>query len=270
MAAIFLCSLWVLPPLVFVLSIALLLLISAWEWADLAYLQRPLQRVGYVVITGLLLLIAAIIADVALRLTHLTMNVEMVCYLLSIAVGWWALAFLWLQSYPSSAVLWGSRWMLALMGWLVLIPSWLALVYLRSLDNGSGLILLVVMTVVIADVGAYFFGKLLGKHPLASVVSPGKSWEGLWGGLVACAVFAVLTAWAVEFSQWRQLLIIVVIVALASIIGDLVESMVKRHRGIKDSGSILPGHGGILDRIDGLTAALPVFALAVILADWKS
>lgn len=265
-AAIFLCSLLILPKFIFFLLISLLLLASAWEWANLAYLYRPMQRFAYVFITGLLLSIVTVVADIS---PHLTINVEVIRYLLLISVSWWVLALLWVQSYPSSAVLWGNRWVLALMGWLVLIPIWVALVYLHSHANGKLLILLVVTTVVTADVGAYFFGKILGKHQLASTVSPGKSWEGFWGGLIACMFLAVLVAWAVDFPQWIQLLVVIILVALASIIGDLVESMVKRHRGVKDSGNILPGHGGILDRIDGLTAAVPVFALAIIFSDWK-
>ena len=144
-----------------------------------------------------------------------------------------------------------------------------ALLYLHSLVNGNWLILLVVITVATADTGAYFFGKIFGKHPLAATISPGKSWEGFWGGLFACTLLALLVAWVVDFSQWMQLLAIISFVALASVIGDLVESMVKRHRGVKDSGSILPGHGGVLDRIDGLTAAVPVFALAVMSSNWN-
>jgi phosphatidate cytidylyltransferase len=140
---------------------------------------------------------------------------------------------------------------------------------LHSYANGNLLILLVVMTVATADIGAYFFGKIFGKHQLVSAVSPGKSWEGFWGGLITCMLLAALVAWAANFRHWIQFLVIIVLVALASVIGDLVESMVKRHRGVKDSGAILPGHGGILDRIDGLTAAAPVFALAIIFSDWK-
>lgn len=239
---------------------------GAWEWANLLHLRQPMQRLIYVLITGLLLFVIAVFADIS---PQLTMNIEVICYLLSISVSWWALALLWVQGYPSSAVLWGNRYVLGLMGWLVLIPSWVALAYLHSLANGAWLILLVVMTVATADIGAYFSGKMLGKHQLAAAVSPGKSWEGFLGGLIACVLLALLVAWAVDFSQWRQLLVIIVLSALASVVGDLVESMVKRHRGIKDSGNILPGHGGVLDRIDSLTAAVPVFTLTIIFSDWK-
>ena len=167
-----------------------------------------------------------------------------------------------------SAVLWSRRWVLALVGWLILIPAWAALLYLHGLKHGNWLIVLVVAIVITADVGAYFSGKVLGKNKLAPIISPGKSWEGFCGGLIATAFLALSVAWMLDFSQWIQLVTVIVLVALASIVGDLVESMAKRNRGIKDSGSMLPGHGGFLDRLDSLTAAVPVFALIIISSDW--
>ena len=192
----------------------------------------------------------------------------MIRYLLVISVSWWGLSLLWLQSYPASSVLWGKRWVLALAGWLILIPAWAAMLYLHGLNNGNWLILLVVSIVITADIGAYFSGRILGKNKLAPIISPGKAWEGFYGGLIATTLLALSIAWILNFSQWIQLVIVILLVALASIVGDLVESMAKRNRGIKDSGSILPGHGGFLDRLDSLTAAVPVFALAIISSDW--
>ena len=114
-----------------------------------------------------------------------------------------------------------------------------------------------------ADIGAYFVGRALGRRKLAPNVSPGKSWEGVYGGM------AVTAALALVFALWQQLslsagLALVALtlgVTLVSVLGDLLESMLKRHRGLKDSSALLPGHGGVLDRIDSLTAAVPVFAL---------
>ena len=264
LATVFFCSLLFKP--LFVSLISLILLVGAWEWAGLADLRQPAHRLLYVCITALLLLLVSFIANIS---PQLTMDVEVIRYLLLISVSWWALSLLWIQGYPSSAVLWGNRWVLALMGWVVLIPGWVALVYLQGHPKGNGLILLVVAIVITADVGAYFLGKMLGRRKLAPIISPGKSWEGFWGGLIACMLLGLLVAWAVDFSQWISLLAVIILVALASIVGDLVESMVKRHRGVKDSGNILPGHGGVLDRIDSLMAAVPVFTLVIITADWK-
>lgn len=262
---IFLCTLFAAPGFVFVILITILLLISAWEWANIAYWHRPMQRFIYVLATGLLLSVVVVIADISPKLT---MNTEIIRYLLIISVSWWGLSLLWLQSYPASAVLWSRRWVLALVGWLILIPAWAALLYLHGLKHGNWLIVLVVAIVITADVGAYFSGKVLGKNKLAPIISPGKSWEGFCGGLIATAFLALSVAWMLDFSQWIQLVTVIVLVALASIVGDLVESMAKRNRGIKDSGSMLPGHGGFLDRLDSLTAAVPVFALAIISSDW--
>ena len=104
---------------------------------------------------------------------------------------------------------------------------------------------------------------------LAVEVSPGKSWEGFWGGVVVCALLALVVFFSVPNKlSLPAMLGVVLCSSLASVLGDLVESMVKRHRGVKDSGKILPGHGGLLDRIDGHTAAAPVFALGMILAGW--
>jgi phosphatidate cytidylyltransferase len=159
----------------------------------------------------------------------------------------------------------------------VLVPAWVGLNYLRSgelrfglTDNNLLLILYVFVLVWVADVGAYFSGRKFGKAKLAPRVSPGKSWAGVWGGLAAVAVFA----WAVsqtlgaEAGQSVALIIISVVTAAVSVLGDLFESMLKRFRGIKDSSRLLPGHGGIMDRIDSLTAAIPIFTLLVIQLGW--
>ena len=160
--------------------------------------------------------------------------------------------------------------MLGLMGALVLLPPWLSVVYLLSYDIGRLLLLGMVVVVAFADIGAYFAGKRFGRRKLAPAVSPGKSWEGFWGGFLLCQLTAVAASLLLPIPQLSLvgLMAIVACSSLASVLGDLVESMVKRHRGVKDSGVLLPGHGGFLDRIDGITAAAPVFALGLILAGW--
>jgi len=131
--------------------------------------------------------------------------------------------------------------------------------------------LAMVVLVAIADIGAYFSGRRFGRTKLAPRVSPGKSWEGVVGGLCACTVLAVSAHVLLRLEQpsLQAMIAIALAGAAASVVGDLLESMVKRQRGVKDSGTLLPGHGGVLDRIDGITAAGPVVALGLILAGWS-
>ncbi len=129
-----------------------------------------------------------------------------------------------------------------------------------------------VLITATADIGAYFTGRRFGKHKLAVSVSPSKTWEGFWGGLAACALLALIL-WSLLPSHAAHIglaavVLVTVMTALASVIGDLTVSMVKRESGVKDSGSLLPGHGGVLDRLDSLCGAAPVFALGLVLVDW--
>ena len=162
--------------------------------------------------------------------------------------------------------------MRSLMGILVLAPAWLSAVYLLSFPRGGGLMVVLVLVVAAADIGAYFSGRALGKHKLAAVVSPAKTWEGFWGGMAACMLMALLLWSQLPMQQAHVSLVAVLVVAmataLASVVGDLTVSMVKREAGLKDSGSLLPGHGGVLDRLDSLCGAAPVFALGLLLAGW--
>ena len=125
-----------------------------------------------------------------------------------------------------------------------------------------------------ADVGAYFSGRTFGKHKLAPKVSPGKSWEGFWGGLVfAVAIAALMVSWlgkpVLNSPDGILFILSCAFIVMISVLGDLVESMFKRNRGIKDSSHLLPGHGGILDRVDSLLSAGPFFAILIIVLDWK-
>jgi len=154
-------------------------------------------------------------------------------------------------------------------GLLTLIPLWLALNTLRSAQYaesthfGSVLILVVLGIVWSADVGAYFTGKSFGKHKLMPKVSPNKTIEGLAGGVVASIIFVLAFCHftGVDFAVWPIYAVMTAFIALFSAVGDLLESMFKREAGLKDSGRCLPGHGGILDRIDSLTAAAPMFVM---------
>ena len=244
-----------------------IVLLAAWEWADLSDLRPQPARLAYVfTIGGLIACVYVSLGDVAVW------PVAVLQELFVAACVWWAVALLWVKGYPASAGLWGARAVRVLMGVAVLLPTWLALSYLRSLPGGVWLLLMLVALVAIADIGAYFFGRRFGKAKLAPAVSPGKSWAGFWGGL-ACSVSFMAALWCVWPGgmpvSLPAMLTLAAITALASVLGDLLESMVKRHRGIKDSSQLLPGHGGIMDRVDSLTAASPVFALGLMSVGWQ-
>lgn len=239
--------------------------IASWEWTGLAGYRHPVLRVGYAlaVIAAMIGLYVYCELGASPRMDHLQSLFGLACL-------WWAIALLWIMSYPASAAIWGHSLMLGLMGLLVLLPAWLAAVFLLSYHNGTLMLLAMVILVVGADVGAYFSGHRFGRTKLSVRVSPGKSWEGVVGGQLVCISLALAVHAGLGLTQISLpgAIAIAVTGAAASVVGDLLESMVKRHRGVKDSGTLLPGHGGFLDRIDGITAAAPVFALGLVLAGW--
>lgn len=274
LASVFLAALVFLPVLLFSAFAATITLIGAWEWSNLSGLTRRWSRALYVLLCAVILGLAAIYLDLgALRPVDARapgLNSGQVLgfrNLLVAGVLWWALALLWVQGYPQSALLWRSGWMRALMGLLVLVPAWVGLTYLRVLQEGQWLLVLLVAVVASADIGGYFTGRRWGKHKLAASVSPGKTWEGFAGGVAANILLAMVIGLVGPASIGFWLLIIVP-TSLVSVLGDLLESMVKRQRGIKDSSALLPGHGGVLDRVDSLTSAAPVFALALLAGGW--
>ena len=249
------------------LIFGILICLGGWEWSRLCGWEAPAIRVLYVlvlaVVLGALYLYYQLGADP---------QREQVQPFLGLACLWWSLALLWVKGYPGSAVYWRTLAMRNLMGLLVLGSAWMAAVYLLSFPRGGGLIVVMVLIVASADIGAYFTGKTWGRHKLAEAVSPKKTWEGFWGGMACCALLALLL-WSQLPNQQAHISLIAVLVVtlttgLASVVGDLTVSMVKREAGAKDSGSLLPGHGGVLDRLDSLCGAAPVFALGLLLAGW--
>ncbi|TVZ38340.1 phosphatidate cytidylyltransferase [Alteromonadaceae bacterium 2753L.S.0a.02] len=245
----------------FAIFSGVVMLFASWEWSDLCGLKQILARAIYTVILAIL--------GVAVGwFLHWSEHHQNLQALLLFACGWWAISLLWIQGYPASAVLWGSVGVRMIIGVAILIPAWLALLYLRSQPAGAWLVLMAIFTVAAADIGAYFAGRAFGKYKLAKNVSPGKTWEGVIGGLVLTLACAGLANLVLIHGNWLALFAVVVPTSLVSVLGDLLESMVKRHRGVKDSGHLLPGHGGFMDRIDGLVAAAPVFALAVLSSGW--
>ncbi|MDG2046661.1 MAG: phosphatidate cytidylyltransferase [Halioglobus sp.] len=267
MAALFCAAIAYFPLPLLAVLLAILVGLGAWEWSRLSGWEHTLARALYV----LVILAALGIIYVYCQLGGIPPRDE-VQPLLGLACLWWAFALLWVKSFPHSAVFWRSMGMRSAMGALILVPGWMSSVYLLSFTDGEILMVAMVLVTATADIGAYFTGRRFGKHKLAVSVSPSKTWEGFWGGLAACGLLAlilwILLPGHVAHIALASVLLITIMTALASVIGDLTVSMVKRESGVKDSGSLLPGHGGVLDRLDSLCGAAPVFALGVLLVDW--
>lgn len=256
-----------LPSTYFSVFIGAVVLVGAWEWSNLSSFAKVWQRVLYVLAIALILL--GVGRAIGLfSVPDAGLNSGFIKQLLIVACAWWALALLLVQGYPSSAILWGHPLVRLMLGVLVLVPTWLALVYVRFQPQGAWLVVMMMAIVAAADIGGYFAGRRFGKHKLAAAVSPGKTLEGFAGGLLCNILLAILVGYLSGSSLWL-LLAIVVPTSLFSVLGDLLESMLKRHAGVKDSGTILPGHGGILDRVDSITAAAPVFSLALLASGWQ-
>ncbi len=238
-------------PLAFAAGVGVVLLLGAWEWSALAGLQAVASRAVFVVAVGLLLVGLALLPVLQPQL-------------LWAALPWWLLAAVSVLRFPESGALWDRRTAVrTVAGFLVLVPTWVALVALRGDGSGARWVLFVLLLIWTADTAAYFAGRRFGRRKLAPAVSPGKSWEGLYGALAGTAVLALaaMPLLGVPGGQAVPFLLLCLVTVVSSVLGDLFESLIKRTAGVKDSGHLLPGHGGILDRIDSLTAAAPVFAI---------
>jgi phosphatidate cytidylyltransferase len=262
-------ALFLLPPLCFAILTLAVCMLAAWEWGQLSGFSSRSQRIWLAILCGFLLVAMMLSLPAYRQSVHL----PQVSASLWASLVWWGAAFLLVIFYPASASLWrNSRVLRLVFGLLTIVPFFWGMVALRQYGyaenhhTGAWWLLYVMLLVWGADSGAYLFGKLFGKHKLAPKVSPGKTWEGLIGGLLTSALISWLFGRYVPLNVVpATLLMCSVIAALASVLGDLTESMFKREAGIKDSGSLIPGHGGILDRIDSLTAAVPVFACLMLL-----
>lgn len=262
-------ALFLLPPNGFVLVTLGVCMLAAWEWGQFAGLGSFAQRLFLAFMCG------ALLALMTLSLPNYQYSVHLLPIRVSLWVSlvWWCAALLLVLSYPGSAGFWrGSKALRLLFGELTIVPFFWGMVALRQhhYDSdpffGAWWLLYVMLLVWGADSGAYMFGKLFGKHKLAPKISPGKTWEGFVGGLATSAIISLLfSVYAPLGVAPFTLLVCSVIAALASVLGDLTESMFKREAGIKDSSHLIPGHGGVLDRIDSLTAAIPVFACLMFL-----
>lgn len=246
-----------------------IVLMGAWEWSAFMGLCDKVKRFSFVVFIALLLALL----NWHWPIESLWVGGQLVGdanYIFTLSFSWWVVATYLVWRYPAMAKAWNDGIVMrAIAGILTLVPLWLALNtlrsanYLESTHFGSMLILVVLGIVWSADIGAYFTGKNFGKHKLMPKVSPNKTIEGLAGGVIAAVIFVLVFCHFsnVDMAVWPIYGVMTIFIALFSAIGDLLESMFKREAGLKDSGSCLPGHGGILDRLDSLTAAAPIFVL---------
>jgi phosphatidate cytidylyltransferase len=241
--------LW-LPPVATKVAMTAVVLAGAWEWSAFLRLQAVPGRILYVCVVGACLA----------ALWRLTLAAPACLLLLVVALAWWVAALLWVVFAPRRAASWSA----ALAGLLALAPAWVALVRLRiDVPRGAQWLLFALCLVWAADIGAYFAGRSFGRIRLAPLVSPGKTWEGVLGGLLLAALVAL---WG---SRWFAVPMLPFVglclgVVAFSIVGDLTESLLKRFAGLKDSGTLFPGHGGVMDRIDSLTSALPMLLLGLV------
>ncbi|MDZ4097826.1 MAG: phosphatidate cytidylyltransferase [Methylophilaceae bacterium] len=242
----FLTAVFLLPAIYWAFLMLVFISIAFWEWAGMAAFNKP-WRIIYVVSIATLGIVVTLADDMAMPV----LQPQVMFYSILLAV------FFWLILTPAWLI---ARFeirqplMLALIGLVILFPTWLALVSMR--DISPWLLLMVMGAVWIADSAAYFTGKRFGKRKLAPKISPGKTWEGVFGAWLAVSIYGLILCISMSLTYW--VIVGLLGITVLSIMGDLLESLIKRQAGVKDSGTLLPGHGGILDRIDGLTSSLPL------------
>lgn len=244
-----------LPTEYLAVVLALFILQGSWEWSNLMKMSAPVKRALYTLVVGAGLAASWWVLQEA-NANWMALPV--------LSLFWWLLAIALVLGFPTSAARWSSSAAQFVIGLIVLVPTWLAVVALhQSGEQGPLLVMYLLSLIWVADSGAYFGGRAWGKHKLAPAVSPGKTWEGVASGAVLSLAYAVGAAQLLGLpgNQWSLFVVLSLVTVLFSVLGDLTESMFKRHAGIKDSGTLLPGHGGVLDRIDSVTAAAPVFVV---------
>lgn len=262
-----------LPVFEFQIAIAGVVAIGAYEWAKMSGLDSRAYKSAYTGVALAICLVCIQVIDQNVIWYQGQLN-ALYRYILSASAVWWVFSFAMIIAYPRFSAFWKHSVMIrALFGLMTLIPTWIGVVSLRTslyeVDPfyGASLIFYVLGIVWAADIGAFFVGIKFGKHKLRPNVSPGKTLEGLLGGITASAAIIAFAALHYNVDPSRIWLHIVIggVTVGVSALGDLNESMFKRCAGIKDSGTILPGHGGVMDRIDSLTAAFPIFAFCYVI-----
>jgi phosphatidate cytidylyltransferase len=260
MTPIAIAAVLLLPTAWLVAACAVLFLAGLWEWFRLAEIDDTLHRTILLVL-NLALMVAIVWASRSGDgYSYVLFQIAMV-----IGVIWWLLAMLWLKHYEfASDHDTHARAFKLAAGTLAVVPAWAALALIHaSQPNGHRWLLLALLVIWATDTGAYFVGRYFGRRKLSPRISPNKTVEGLFGGILAALAVALVGAPLAGASTAQLPAVALVVLATVgfSVVGDLYESLLKRHVGAKDSGDLIPGHGGVLDRIDSVLAALPVFAL---------
>ena len=254
-------ALLLLPPRGWALVTLVIVVGAAHEWTRLA---RFAPRLSAVFVAGIAAFGLALLYADAMAFSRGWPERVVLGICGASGLFWVAIAPAWLARGWTTA----SPLVMLVVGWIVLVATWVAIVELQA--HSPWLVLAAMAVVWIADTAAYFTGRRFGRRKLAPTISPNKSWEGVWGGLAAVAVYAlVLVPWASragyvgarDAGAVTAFIAFAVALAAISVVGDLYESLLKRQAGVKDSGALLPGHGGVLDRIDALLAAMPAAAL---------
>ena len=249
-----------LPTMALAVFTSVTVLVAMWEWTRMSgFASRPLR--------------SGVVALVALALIFLWMarGEPLIWYLIGAGVVFWIVAFLWLRNFSFGAAPTRENAMIKLIaGLFATLPAWVALTKLHGDPrSGHGWALLALMLVSVADTAAYFAGSRYGKVKLCPQISPNKTIAGVYGALASGAILSAIGGWLLDLRglAWLALIALALVTVIASIVGDLFESLIKRQAGVKDSGTLFPGHGGMFDRLDGMFAALPVFALGKALLD---
>ncbi|WP_199097502.1 phosphatidate cytidylyltransferase [Dyella sp. ASV21] len=247
------------PTWLFAPIIALTFLAAMWEWTRLSGLKKTLSRGAVLTVTAALLVLSWLVRDLS----------PWWPLLIGVGVAWWVAVGQWLRHFAFGAAPTRENSLMKLgAGLLVIVPAWVAAMSIHgSGEHGPAWTLLALLVVWAADIGAYFSGRLFGRRKLAPTISPGKTWAGVYGAFVAGAIVTLVGGLLLDVSgaKLAGLLVLSVLTVVASIVGDLFESLMKRHAAVKDSGNLFPGHGGLLDRLDSVFAALPVFAAGKLL-----
>ncbi|MEC8950723.1 MAG: phosphatidate cytidylyltransferase [Pseudomonadota bacterium] len=253
----------------FALFISLIVLVASWEWGEFIGLKHGRQKIGYLSVVAFIIMSLFML----LEITPKTQSISSVSVSIILALGFlfWLITLPLLKYYPRNANKWSNKFKIGVMGILTLLPAWVGMVQLKYLLVEGYFVLGLVAMVAAVDSGAYFIGKQFGHEKLAPHLSPNKTWEGALGGFVLCLLVNLLLVWILHnflltLNGWQimQLVLLSFGVTFFDVIGDLFISMLKRNRAIKHSGFLLPGHGGVLDRIDGLIAVIPGFVLIVL------
>lgn len=260
-APLFIVAILFIPPVWFYLFSGIIVLGCAWEWAKVSGVVSIQGRLGF---TALLLVM--MVTAVFLLVPFLFMLESVIS--VYVATVLWVLAFFVVFRYAKADFKLEYRFVKLIAGFFLLLAFWYSANLLQTETAlGFNALLLAFILIWSVDVGAYTVGRLWGRHKLIERVSPNKTWEGMIGGIGLCVIVALIFGFSLGW-PWQQALgfaLVAFVVALFSVIGDLLESMLKRQANVKDSGNLLPGHGGLLDRFDSAMAALPIFLLGMIL-----